>query len=410
MKKYISILLVLIMLLSTVAVGYADENVISARKLTKEKEANIQYQALLTALSEENATREKSGQKDYYGGAYINDAGDLVVCMTDDSAANRSKVQTYTGNEKVLIKKVNYTLSTILEKQTELVDELESAKKEIRSNETKYNTDEDLKRFSDMMNSISGTYTDEERNTLVIEIVGLNEEKIGDFKEYFGNEEFIEFVQGYSNTTTAYWNPGKGIYKAVAGTLSTGYPVYFMDNGIERKGYITAGHGYNVNDMVYAVAGNDDQIIGQCIASVYNGNTDAALIRREASVYSFSRVTLYGNVTLSETSYTTPAQGTTIYKEGVTTQRTQGTVASISSTVTYRDGRTLTDLIKTTALVLNGDSGGVAYVAGGSIIGSVSGASFNGSSLTQSTFTYSYMTKVRNALNALDCTIWSGGL
>ena len=74
-------------------------------------------------------------------------------------------------------------------------------------------------------------------------------------------------------------------------------------------------------------------------------------------------------------------------------------------TVYYSDA-TVSDMLKTTALNLGGDSGGVAYTASGSVIGSMSGSSHTGDELTEDTFVCSYICKVANALDTLDCSIW----
>lgn len=71
----------------------------------------------------------------------------------------------------------------------------------------------------------------------------------------------------------------------------------------------------------------------------------------------------------------------------------------------YYDDAAVSDMLKTTALNLGGDRGGVAYTVSGDVIGSMSGSSHTGDELTEGTLVCSYICKVSNALDTLDCSI-----
>lgn len=131
----------------------------------------------------------------------------------------------------------------------------------------------------DLFASIRSTYIDEEKNIIVVEIENLTAAKIALFQEVFSDKDFVKFAEGYTNTTTADWNPGKKIYKSTGGWLSTGYPVYFTNSdGDLERGFVTAGHGYEKGDIVYRSSGGKNEL-GVCIASAFSGDTDAALIQ-----------------------------------------------------------------------------------------------------------------------------------
>ncbi len=401
MKKFLSILLALTMVCSMTVTSFAAEDISDTQRLNNEIAANEQYSQLLENLSEaQNAASSRTISQDYYGGAYINDDGNLVVCVTDDSPANCSEVQTFTGNTDIIIQPVNYTYNTISQEQariTEIFDLMRTAP--VVANEA------DSSALNELVASLRGTYIDEERNVLVVEIEELTNEKIIAFTEYFSDETFIEFEQGYTNTTTSAWNPGRKIYTSTSSWLSTGYPVYFTNSdGEQERGFITAGHSFDEGDIVYRSSGRSN-VLGICVASAFSGDTDAALIQITSSSYDISEITYFDDVTLSSVSYSLPAQGSTIYKEGAKSETTSGTVSSRSATVYYTDV-TITDVLKTTALNLGGDSGGVAYTASGNVIGSMSGSSYTGDELTADTFVCSYICKVANALDTLDCSIW----
>lgn len=81
------------------------------------------------------------------------------------------------------------------------------------------------------------------------------------FQKLFSDKDFIEFAEGYTNTTTADWNPGRKIYKSTGGWLSTGYPVYFTNSdGDLERGFVTAGHGYEEGDIVYRSSGGTNEL------------------------------------------------------------------------------------------------------------------------------------------------------
>lgn len=406
MKKFMSILLALFMVCSMSVTGFAAEVTTDTQRLNNEIEANEQYQRLLNNLSEDaNAGIGRSASQDYYGGAYINDDGNLVVCVTDDYSVNSNTIQTYTGNDDIIIETVDYTYAALEQEQARITEVYEAMRVESATKVADSSKSIVSSATEDLFASIRSTYIDEEKNIIVVEIENLTAAKIALFQEVFSDKDFVKFAEGYTNTTTADWNPGKKIYKSTGGWLSTGYPVYFTNSdGDLERGFVTAGHGYEKGDIVYRSSGGKNEL-GVCIASAFSGDTDAALIQITSSSYDISEVTYYDDTTLSSNSYSLPAQGSTIYKEGAKTQCTSGTVSSRSVTVYYSDA-TVSDMLKTTALNLGGDSGGVAYTASGSVIGSMSGSSYTGDELTEDTFVCSYICKVANALDTLDCSIW----
>lgn len=406
MKKFLSILLALLMICSMSITGFAAEGTDDTQRLSNEIEANEQYQRLLDNLSKDaSSSVGRIALSDYYGGAYINDDGNLVVCVTDDYDVKSAAIQAYTGNEQIITERVKYTYATLEQEQARLTEVYEAMRVASATKEADPSKSPVSSAAEDLFASICSTYIDEEKNIIVVEIENLTTDKIALFQILFSDKDFVEFTEGYTNTTTADWNPGRKIYKSTGGWLSTGYPVYFTNsNGNLERGFVTAGHGYEEGDIVYRSYGGTNEL-GVCVASAFSGDTDAALIQITSSSYDISEVTYYDDTTLSSNSYSLPAQGSTIYKEGAKTQCTSGTVSSRSVTVYYADA-TVSDMLKTTALNLGGDSGGVAYTASGSVIGSMSGSSHTGDELTEDTFVCSYICKVANALDTLDCSIW----
>lgn len=104
------------------------------------------------------------------------------------------------------------------------------------------------------------------------------------------------------------------------------------------------------------------------------GTVDCAFIKRTNSDFTYKRdITPLG---MRIAGYTTRVnEGVTIYTVGVTTGLTTGTVLNSSASISYEQGNitvSLTDTVKTSNMVNNGDSGGIAlklsdskiYIAG----------------------------------------------
>ena len=400
MKRYIALILTFIMMISVCVIGYASPEPSEEQRITNQIAANEQYNMLLQGLEQKKISR--SSTIDYYGGAYIDDDGNLVVCVTDDYATGSYEIQSYTENDDIQICRVRYTYDEIKQEQeriTALYQEYANALKD--ENMTGDTVSESVELI---VSSLRGTYIDEEKNALVVRIYELDEQKIAAFGEIFSSEEYIEFEMGYSSFSTSgtETKPGMRIYTASGESLSAGYPVYYRAPwGLQTLGFITAGHSFSEGDSVYRDA-NCTQTIGVCQESQFSGDMDAALIRIVNSSYAPSFTTNNNTVLIG---YTTLAQGSYVYKEGSTTGLTYGTILSTSGSVYYEDNSVnLTNVYVTSALVYLGDSGGVAYDAGNRVIGSVSGVNgyfYEGGFA----FIESYLCKYSVVAEAFNCSI-----
>lgn len=198
MKRFIIILLSLTVLCSVIITGCAAKEAASEPQTNDTAAASEQYVRLLDNL--ENAENELS---DCYGGAYINGDGNLVVCVTNDYDMNSNLVQKYTGNDDIIIKTVEYTYDELEQEQERIVEKYESMK-------DKYSDDADESTLSaaelaikELYSSIGSMYVDEEKNTLVVEIRDLDDDKKATFKEKFSDKEFITFTEGYNTAATS---------------------------------------------------------------------------------------------------------------------------------------------------------------------------------------------------------------
>ncbi len=198
MKRFALILLAVTALCSMAVTGCTAKETASEPLTNDTEAASEQYVRLLDNL--ENAGNELS---DCYGGAYINGDGNLVVCVTDDYDTDSNLVQEYTGNDDIIIKTVEYTYDELELEQEKMVEMYESMRE-------KYSDEADESTLSDaelaikeLYSSIGSMYVDEEKNTLVVEIRDLNDDKKAAFKETFSDKSFITFAEGYNNAATS---------------------------------------------------------------------------------------------------------------------------------------------------------------------------------------------------------------
>lgn len=387
---------------------------IDSERLQNESQANAQYNRLLENIHEKTDTDAYPG---YYGGAYIDQEGHLIVCVTEDRAKTEviDSIGKFTGNPDIKIKTVKFSFNELIHAQNEISNIMvQLTSEESADNDGVAKTGVSLIESHpqyEVVKSISAVYTDEEKNALMVQVMDLSNEKIDAFKKAFSSIKCVEFSEGYNNTPTVSWQPGRGIWNFNGGRFSTGYPVYFTNSsGSRERGFITAGHAYATSgaNAYTANSTSSTYLLATLVRSQFSGSTDAALMRIVGSTYTMSGTTFYGGVTLASDRYTLPAQGAVVYKEGSTTGVTVGVVNSTNYTVDYGTV-TLTNMLNTSALNLGGDSGGPMYVSSNgvySIVGSMSGSVYTGSSLTQDTFLSSIISKVGNALSALNCSIW----
>jgi len=384
-------------------VEYAETNgfVLHPERIKNEGEANAQYNRLISSICDESGAYPS-----YYGGAFINEEGFLVVCVTEDKASTEvlDSICNFTDNPNIIIKIVEFSFSELKQVQDNITELMDYVHSEDNPIDPQY----------EVIKSICSTYTDEEMNALVVQIRYISDDSILAFRRIFPDARFVNFAEGYYATTTASWNPGKVIYDVYGSYLTTGYPAYFTNSsGTRVLGFITAGHSFTSNINVYrANSTSSTYLLGSRFKYQLSGKVDAALIQITDSNYTMSFTTSSGT-TLASNMYSIPAQNSIVYKEGANTGLKVGFVKSTSASLYYDDlGITLSDMLKTDALNLHGDSGGVMYIFTSgvySIVGSLSGSEVDTSidvDLTSASFLYSYAIKVGNTLSALSCSIW----
>lgn len=356
---------------------------ISLEEMLIQNELNDKYQEIEQYMKNQNREYEEE-YIDYYGGSYIAD-NKLVVCVTE------SEVETHAIGG-VEFKKVDNSYNDLLDIQKILEDTY--GELYARYSQTD-------KEFS-LLDSIAGIGIDEMDNSVVVDIVSLTNEKEAMFQEIFGSYECVKLsnVEEKAEETVTY-RAGRAIYVVTTdGTnyyvsqTSIGYRAYMEQNGNTLYGFVTCGHGIqdSVDKKVYA----DSQCtreIGRIIEARCDGTVDASFVQFTNN-HMMSLQVAYsdtsGNdinpdvIKKSSLVKSLPA-GYRVYKVGATTYRTTGTVQSTNYSATV-SGIKCTNMIKTTYMTKNGDSGGLMYYYDGQyniIVGIVKGGNSSYSLFTK---------------------------
>ena len=167
--------------------------------------------------------------------------------------------------------------------------------------------------------------------------------------------------------------------------ISLGYPAKGYIDGVMYYGFITCGHGTQVNGGIYYMASTNNQV-AHVLAKHYQNNStvDASFAVTETGnsvLYNIKNCPFILDGTQSDVSL-----GETLYKNGGKSGNSNSTViCTCLSAHCYDDNLGisyyLTDMIATSTMTSSGDSGGIAYVAtgenngrGASAVGIVKGA------------------------------------
>ena len=336
--------------------------VVSAKATKPVVDASVQdsaamaYDTLMDSFSNPDV---KSGGKIYpdsYGGAYINDDGQLVVYVTDETQTP----EVLSDNPTVIYAPCTYSYN-----------ELQSIMDELNAYKANHPDDAIAANFNEF-----GLYDSE--NRVIVKLDDLSEERIEEFKENVCDSDAIVFQQGNGPVgTDANLNAGLKIFYS-NGSASMGYRV--KRNGV--VGFVTAGHAANSVGKSIRYGSSTGTIFASCQATQQRGNADAAFCAITNSSYSPTN-TLYGTSNVLSTTISEPGVGTVINKIGAATGHTSGKVVSTNVTVTFSNGSTISNLTAADYTSAPGDSGCVVYSYIGSTgarltLGIHTGASSNG--------------------------------
>lgn len=294
--------------------------------LERQSESAEHYQELQDMLSVSAYSNDSFTEN--YGGAYIDDNGNLVVYLKDTDSNSINRLREI--DTEVIVKPCQYSFNEL----TGIMNQL---------NDYKLNgTDEFANEFNYYKLSDS-------ENKIIVELEELTDENIAKFKDKVCDSESITFEQATDDGVEEVdINAGSEITSS-SSSASVGYRA--KRNGV--AGIVTASHFVKSGDIVTA----NGSTIGSCDASVYSGAVDAAFVKVTNGT---PTNTINGMGTTLSTTISEPGVGTVINKRGMKTESTSGKIVSTNASWTI-NGVTFTNLTSATYNSDSGDSGGIVY-------------------------------------------------
>lgn len=223
-------------------------------------ESIIQYNQLLNKLRSQSWSRRgQAAFEPCYGGAYLNDDGELVILLSNNTYANRELMKEYTGNPAVLLETCTYSYN-----------ELQGVMNSIRG------AYPELKEAGADMSSM---YIDVINNRVVINVRKLTAYKEAEIRKVVDHscmviqntEEVFEMQEDVLQPSI---KPGSELTNlSTSKTATFGFPA--TRNGVQ--GYVTAGHFAKAVDQQISYNGS---VIGTVTRTGWTQNTyaDAAFI------------------------------------------------------------------------------------------------------------------------------------
>ena len=179
------------------------------QKAEAQQGANAAYTEIEEAMRV-NPDAKENVYAEEYGGAYINENNNLVVCVTVEDmaqdidanviselsgeAAQQAK-DVMAGN--IEYKVVAHSYNELAAIQDEITDNYEKFYPAYREGTPEY----------ELLTTITGIGLDEERNVVTVEIDGLSEQKITTFASLFGDYGCVEFEEGVAVQNAIDYDP-----------------------------------------------------------------------------------------------------------------------------------------------------------------------------------------------------------
>lgn len=328
-------------------------------KAETESVSLVAYNNLTISFDTQKRNNEFAGEyPDYYGGAYIDDNGKLVVLVTNRTSDTKSLVKSLTQSSDIVIRYSPISLNELLTQQSIIMDKMMDIIHYV--NNTSNKVDADLYALVD---AFVGIGVSSKNHNLFVEFNNDTESIRDAFTKYISNYEGIDFKcfnSGIEATNKTVPTPSgnqtrgthyQGGYCNFGGNAgSIGYRARY--NGV--NGFVTAGH---------CVSEYETNIgIGDVGFRQIQGALDVAFIELHSGE-TVSNMTACGDV-MSGYICDVP-ENATVYFCGYSSGRLTGTVASTNYVgATDQFLTTFSDMLRivySNGTTYAGDSGGLVY-------------------------------------------------
>lgn len=318
--------------------------VINSPDVTFQMKANIAYNNMLNAFNSKvsRSFNEEQMYPDYYGGAYINDKGQLVVNVygKERSINIENDLKKIAKDENIITVQCDYSYNYL----KSLMGAIRKYKKQNPN--------------SPLTKGFRVTALKEIENRIYVYL--SDESLFQNFKSEISDSPAIcLFKADYSEKQAANnLNPGSGIYYQDSEGTHIGSMGYRAKrNGV--KGIVTAGHVARTKGIeLYASFDGVSKYFGTSEYSVFSGAVDACFIK---TYDDFEGTNVVGDEELYTVAMT-PAVNTIVNLRSYDGHK-WGPIKDLDVDVDYKDGDSFEGLmdILYNEPTINGESGGVVY-------------------------------------------------
>ena len=334
-----------------------------AERLKKEEKANEVYETFLKScglatmeyepfklegktyqackLGEGKVELKSEDYPDYYGGAYINDEGNLVIHVLGELDKCQAEIEKVCKQkEGYVIKQARYCYKDLM-KIAEDIDTLVMNEKQ-----------------KEVFSNVTGYGPSDRENLFLVELNVLDESHIKAFKEQISDSDMIMFKKGELGEEEVTVRPGRTITRNNTNTAST-LTIRARRNLI--NGFVLSGHAARNaggNGNIFRFNGVPTVQIGTVARWQVSGSVDAAFCNASSGVTLSNLIHQNSHTLLSTT--TTAGVGTTINLAGQISGIRPGQITHVNYRSTNATSGTLVGS-KASYSSHGGDSGGPIY-------------------------------------------------
>lgn len=317
----------------------------------EQEDANVALENLLNSFE---ATRTRATGKyaypDYYGGAYIDDNGKLVVYITKGFENNtRSAVTRASGTDNVTFRTGNYSYREL----NEVMDVIDS---KVFTNGI----------FANLYPNVVSACIDDVNNCIRVNLLDVSASAISDFKSSVTDAACIKFkkAQSHCEFTSMEVNAGSMVFSSATALDALCTIGYRVTSGT-KVGFVTSGHAIDLGGKLY----KGGRQISICTASNFNGDVDAAFCEVNDTSYFKLTNSIAETGNKLSTTISEPGTGTVVNMYGMKSNHVSGKVTSTRASCDFTKNNDDIDPVNFTNIVevqmndsINyGDSGGPFY-------------------------------------------------
>ena len=119
---------------------------------------------------------------DYYGGSYLNDNGQLVILVTDDTEETKQKICSFAGSDDIILEHARFSYAQLETIQSDIMQQ--------KSRLSAQNNNPALRQLAD---DIVACHLNERYNHITVDIKHLNDDKVQLFKQAISDSDALVF-------------------------------------------------------------------------------------------------------------------------------------------------------------------------------------------------------------------------